>query len=147
MKKLTFSIFIFGLLALVNANVNAQTIDPQEKIKKYINDAVEQVHEAESPEQKRSSLNSSLDRLITTLDRIEQLDQVPEADKKNIADLKNDFQNKKDELNGENGFTKVPANQLNEFASFVQQDFEQADRIVTISLTTALLIAIILLLL
>lgn len=72
---------------------------------------------------------------------------VPETDKEALAGFKNDLIEKKNELNGQDGFAKVPDNRLNDFAQYVQQDMEQADRVVTISLTTALLIVIILLLL
>ncbi len=53
---------------------------------------------------------------------------------------------KKNELNGLAGYKRVPNNQLNEFANFIQQDMEQADTI-TISVLVAVLIVLVLLLL
>jgi hypothetical protein len=147
MKKLTISIFFFGLVAMLSTTAFAQSVDPQERLKKHINDVVEEVHKTENPDEKRAVLNRSLGNLISTVDKVEGMDRVPEEDLNTLADLKQNLQDKKDELNGENGYAKVPANQLNNFANFVQQDLEQADTVVTLSLTTALLIVLILLLL
>jgi hypothetical protein len=69
------------------------------------------------------------------------------AEKESIDDLRSRLQEKVDELNGQNGYTAVPDGQLDTFADYVQQDFEQADRVLTIGVTTALLIVLILLLL
>jgi hypothetical protein len=57
------------------------------------------------------------------------------------------LQEKRDELAGVNGFTRVSDVQLNMFSDYVVQDMEQADQMVTISIVTLLLIIIIIILL
>ncbi len=145
MKKLTLFTFVLGLF-LSTAAV-AQISDPHTAFKKHINEVVQQVEQTESPEEKRALLNNSLTDLVETIEQVENKENVPAEDKAQLAAFKNDLMDKKAELNGEAGFTQVPANQLNNFANFVQQDIEQADRVVTLSLTSALLIVLILLLL
>lgn len=144
MKKLTIS---FLLLLFTVIPLHAQSPDAHDKLKKEINEMVENVRKAETAVEKRTILNRSFDDLVTAFDRVSAMEQVPESDKKAIADFRNTIQEKKDELNGADGYEKVPDTQLDEFADYVQQDIEQADRAITISLTTALLIIIILLLL
>lgn len=146
MKKLTIS-FLLLLFTVISTPLHAQSPDAHDKLKKEINEMVENVQEAETADEKRTILNRSFDNLVTAFDRVSALEQVPESDKKAIADFRNTIQEKKDELNGTDGYEKVPDTQLDEFADYVQQDIEQADRVITISLTTALLIIIIILLL
>lgn len=146
MRKLTIGILFFGLIAALSP-VKAQQADAHEKLKKHINSIVLKVEKADEADEKRTILNNSLDELVSAIDQVEQNKMVPETDKEALAGFKNDLIEKKNELNGQDGFAKVPDNRLNDFAQYVQQDMEQADRVVTISLTTALLIVIILLLL
>lgn len=146
MKKLTIS-FLLILFTVTAIPVSAQTPDAHDRLKKHINKMVENVEQAETVTEKRDILNDSFDDLMTTFDKVSAMNRVPKSDKEAIADFRNTIQEKKDELNGENGYDKVPDAQLDEFANYVQQDIEQADRVVTISLTTALLIIIIILLL
>ncbi|MEP1306459.1 MAG: hypothetical protein ABJK11_05295 [Balneola sp.] len=146
MKKFILSILTLAFIGFVSP-VNAQSgIDAEAKFKKHINNMVKSVEKAESPDQKREILNNSFDDLIGAIEKVEGMSVVPEADKKGLTTLKADIQDKKDELNGINGFQPVQSKNLNNFANFVQQDMEQADT-VTIGVTTLLLIIIILLLL
>lgn len=145
MKKLIIS-FLFLLFTATVVPLQAQSSNAHDKLKSEINNMVESVEEAETAVEKREILNTSFDKLITTFNRVQSMDRVPEADKEALADFKNSIQEKKNELNGTNGYEKVPDSELNDFAQFVQQDFEQADRFITISVTTALLIVLILLL-
>ena len=147
MKKLVLSITVLGMLLVFGNKVFSQTADPMKKLKTHLNEVVSDVQETEAPDQKREILNAELTDLITTIEKVEGMERVPEEDISKLKAIRGDLQNKKDELNGENGYTRVPANQLNNYANFVQQDFEQADRVVTLSLTTVLLVVIILLLL
>lgn len=146
MKRLMLSILFIGLLGFA-APVTAQSSDGHEALKKHINKIVVKVEKEESADQKRAILDESLEDMITALERVESKRSVTETDKKALADFKENLQDRKDELNGLNGYAIVPNNQLNNYANFIQQDIEQADRVVTLSLTTALLIIIILLLL
>lgn len=146
MKRFILS-FLLILISAAFLNVQAQSTDAHDKLKTEINKMVENVENAETATEKREILNKTFDNLITTFDRVQSLERVPESDKKALADFKNSIQDKKDELNGTEGYEKIPDHELNDFAQFVQQDFEQADRFITISVTTALLIVLILLLL
>lgn len=125
----------------------AQSGDASTKFKKYVNDIVKQVKKAEAPDQKRELLNQSFDHLVGAFDRVSSMKGVSEGDKEAIGKLKANIIEKKKELNGLDGFAGVKDNQLNNFADYVQQDIEQADETITISVTVLLLIIIILLLL
>ena len=107
---------------------------------------VTDVKAVESAEEKREIILNSLNELSEVLDKAADLTVKSEADKKFISNLKTDINNKTNELKGENGFSKVADSNLNSFANYIQQDMEQADDVITISLTTALLIIIIILL-
>ncbi len=146
MKKLTVYFLIFGFISFITP-LKAQSNDGHEALKNHINSVVENVKKMETTKEKREYLDQSLDELIQAMDRIQAKSMVKEVDKEALEVFKQNLADRKDELNGENGFAKVPGNQLNDYANFIQQDIEQADRIVTLSLTTALLIVLILLLL
>ncbi|SMO53822.1 hypothetical protein [Gracilimonas mengyeensis] len=146
MKKTILSFLFLGLMTFA-LPLQAQSADAHEKLKKHINEMVEQVQEESDVQQKRVMLNKSLDDLIKAVDRVESNKMVPDSDKKALADFKESLTDRKNELNGTNGYAKVPGNQLNDYANFIQQEMEQADKVVTLSLTTALLIVLILLLL
>ncbi len=145
MRKLT-TFFIITLLAL-STSLTAQTKDAHTTLKKHINNMVQKVETVDDPNEKRKILNNSLDDLITAVERVESMNGISSEDKTGLAEFKSSLQEKHNELNGYGDFTRVKNSQLNNFANFIQQDFEQADRVITISLTTALLIIIILLLL
>lgn len=146
MKKFTSSLLILFFTAAL-LPLKAQQPDAHDRLKAEINKMVENVKVAETADEKREILNTSFDNLIHTFNKVQTVESVPESDKEALADLEENILDKKNELNGKDGYEKVPDNQLNDFAQFVQQDIEQADRVLTISLTTALLIVLILLLL
>ena len=73
---------------------------------------------------------------------------ISQEDRAGIDRFKATLQEKQDELAGLKGFERVPDAQLNAFSDYVVQDMEQAaDRTITISLVTALLIVILIILL
>jgi flagellar biosynthesis regulator FlbT len=146
MKKFIFSILALALIGFATPAQAQTSTDAESMFKKHINEMVESVEKAETSDDKRVILNDSFDDLISAIEKVESMKAVPESDKEGLAAFKADIQDKKDELNGINGFTPVASNNLNNFANFVQQDLEQADQI-TIGVTTLLLIIIILLLL
>lgn len=131
--------------ALQSAAV-AQGNNATEKIKNYINSTVQKVEKEENVTEKRAILNKSFDKMIGAFDRISKMN-IPDTDAEAIIQLKNDIAEKRNELNGMEGFKRVDDSNLNNFAHYVQDDFEQADRTIVIGVTTALLIVIILLLL
>ena len=144
MKKLTLFLLFVGFIGFNNP-LMAQNTNGHEAIKKHINSVVEKVEKTEAPGQKRKVLDESLTDMVTAIDRVAARKSVSTTDKQGLAQFKKKLMERKDELNGTNGFTRVSNKQLNQYAQFIQQDIEQADA-VTISLTTALLIIIILLL-
>lgn len=132
-----------GLAAVVppaRADVN-----PREKLKQHVRDVVQTVKAAPTAAKKRAILDEKLRGMIAALDRAERMTALPQ-DQAGIDALRARLQEKVDELHGRNGYEAVPAGQLDAFADYVQQDLEQADTI-TISLTTALLILILVILL
>lgn len=72
---------------------------------------------------------------------------ISAEDQQGIADIQKNITSKMDELNGRKGYDQVADAQLDDFANFMQNDFEQANSTVTLSVTTALLIILILILL
>jgi len=61
--------------------------------------------------------------------------------------LKNKIVDKKNGLNGIDGFARIEDKYFDEFTDYSQQYIEQSDRTITIGLTAVLLIVIIILLL
>lgn len=147
MKHLKSIVFVAVLAFFSQSTAFAQADKATTKFKKYINEVVQNVEKAEQPEQKRAILNDSFDDLISTFDKVASMNGVSEKDREAITRLRSTITDKKNELNGLDGYAGVKNNQLNNFANYVQQDMEQADETITISVTVLLLIIIILLLL
>lgn len=125
----------------------AQTHRAENQLKVYVNETVQKVKTAEMAEEKRAILNNSLDKLIDVVERVEDMNRFSEEDAAILSGFKNSIMEKQDELNGQNGFEMVQDEDLDNFSNYVQQDLEQADRTITIGLSTALLVVLILLLL
>lgn len=147
MKNIRTISLLAVLLIAFQFSALAQADDASAKFKKYINDVVQKVEKADEPEKKRKILNDSFGNMIRTFDKVASMNGISEEDKSAISDLRAGIIDKKNELNGREGYEGVKNNQLNNFANYVQQDMEQADKTITISLTVLLLIIIILLLL
>jgi tetrahydromethanopterin S-methyltransferase subunit F len=134
-------------LALLVGTAGTAQADPVDRIKSYVNDVVSHAKAADDAAVKRERLDDGLDDLVTALDRVRRTAALSEADRDGIAALRAKVVEKQHELRGTHGYEQVPNRQLDDFADYVQQDIEVADRTLTIGLTTALLIVIILLLL
>lgn len=145
--KIFNAVFLSVSLVLATSTISfGQSDEATGKIKTYINNVVQKVEKTEDPDQKRAILNESFDRMVDAFERVESMSSISAKDKEGIAVLRKDVHEKKNELNGEEGYKKIADKQLNNFANYVQQDMEQANTI-TISVTTLLLIIIIILLL
>ena len=140
--SLLFCLLFVGQYALAGNG----PLDPETQFKKYVNNIVVQVEATDDPAQKRVILNTSLERMTEAFRRVEQSERLSLEERQAVAALRASVEEKLDELNGRNGFTPVPDSNLNHFANYVQQDIEQAERKVTLSLTALLLIIIIVLL-
>jgi hypothetical protein len=146
MRRIALPLLAAALVLFTAAPAHAGP-DPVDRIKKYVNDVVTHAKAAEDPAVKRERLDDGLDDLVTALDRVERTSGLSDADRDGIAALRAKVAEKQHELRGTHGYEQVPNRQLDDFADYVQQDIEVADNTVTIGVTTALLIVIILLLL
>lgn len=147
MRTIRLTITSIILLFAVQSIAVAQSTSMTETFKKHFNETVEKVHQTESADEKRAILNESFTKMITTLDRIESEANLTEDETAQLVSFKNDISEKQNELNGLDGFDEVQDEDLDDFSNFSQDFVEQANRTITIGLTTALLILIILLLL
>jgi len=113
----------------------------------HFNETVKTVHKTDNADDKRALLNESFNKMIATIDRIEALASLTEDESTILASFRFDLTEKLSELNGLDGFDQIVDSDLNDFSNFSQDMIEQANRTITIGVTTALLILIILLLL
>jgi hypothetical protein len=134
------------LLFVVQSVTVAQSTDITETFKKHFNETVEQIQETESADEKRMILNESFTKMLDAIDRIESRANLSEDEKAQLSSYKNGISEKKSELNGLDGFDEVMDKDLNDFSDYSQDFMEQANKTITIGVTTALLILIILLL-
>ncbi len=125
----------------------AQSTNITETFKKHFNETVQQVQQTESADEKRMILNESFTKMIVAIDRIESLANLSEDERALLSSYKNDLSEKQNELNGLDGFEQVEDADLDDFSSFSQDYLEQAYRTITIGVTTAVLIIILLLIL
>lgn len=144
LKPLLISLFL-GLF--LQSTVFAQSNNSSEKFKEYFNDVVQKVEKEDDFDQKRIILNDSFEKMMTAYKRVSSMNGISAEDQQGIADIQKNIASKMNELNGRKGYDQVADVELDDFANYAQNDFEQANRTVTLSLTTALLIILILILL
>jgi len=118
----------------------------KDQVQKYFNNVAVDVKAATDPSAKREILNTSLDKMSRALDMAEGSALLPGEAQGSVNRLRATLQEKRDELNGRNGFTAVSDVQLDNFSDYVVQDMEQAFETVHISLIALLLIIIIVIL-
>jgi hypothetical protein len=138
---------VLGVIMMLFIGVQVGNAGEKNTIQKYFNNTANKVKATDDPVQKREILNKSLQTMAKALDKVESLGLISQDDRGGIDNFKAALQEKQDELIGANGFDRVPDAQLNAFSDYVVQDMEQADKQITISLVTALLIVIIIILL
>lgn len=125
----------------------AQSVDLTKTFKKSFNNTVTEVQNTENVTEKRELLNDSFSNMITAIERIESQAKLSEKESAQLKSFKKGIVEKKSELNGEDGFSEVLDKDLDDFSDYSQQYMEQADRTITIGITTALIVLVILLLL
>jgi hypothetical protein len=135
------------LLFAVQSLAVAQSTNITETFKKHFNETVQQVQQTENADEKRTILNESFTKMIDALDRIESRANLSEDEIAQLQSFKNGIEEKQNELNGLDGFDEIMDEDLDDFSNFSQDFMEQANRTVTIGVSTALLILIILILL
>lgn len=133
---------LIGMVSPAQADVN-----PHERLQQHVRDVVQDVKSAQVPAVKRSILDDELRTMVGALDRIEHMTDLSEDEEAEIDALRSRLQEKIHELNGQNGYEAVPDGQLDAFADYVQQDFEQANGTITLGVGTALLIILLIVLL
>jgi hypothetical protein len=119
----------------------------KDQLQKYFNNVAVEVKAANDPVAKREILHSSLDKMSRALDMAEGSPLLPEEAQGSVSRFRATLQEKRDELDGRNGFVAVSDAQLDNFSDYVVQDMEQALETVHISLISLLLIVIIVILL
>lgn len=147
MKLLTTILASALLICAIQTASFAQTTNITETFKKHFNETVQEVHDTEDADEKRAILNASFNKLIVAIDRIESRASLTEDESAMLASYKLGLTEKVNELNGLGGFDEVMDEDLDDFSNFSQDFIEQANRTITIGVTTALLILIILLIL
>lgn len=146
MKTLyTFLASILLLFAFQTA-AYAQSTNVTETFKKHFNETVQDVQNTEDADEKRAILNESFNKMIDVLDRIERMESLTEEESAGLHTYRVGLNEKVSELNGMDGFDEIVDEDLDDFSNYSQDFIEQADRTITIGVTTALLILIVLLL-
>lgn len=112
----------------------------------YFSDASHRVKATVDPVEKRRILNNSFESMSDVLSVVRSLPLVSKDDVAGIDHARAAINDKRAELAGTNGFTRVPDGKLNAFSDYVVQDMEQADQVITISVVTLLLIIILIVL-
>jgi len=128
------SIFMMFVLAIP---VNA---DAKSELKQYFSKTADKVKATENADEKREILNEAFNSMNKVLDKVLSSDLISESDYAGIEQYKATLQEKQNELEGTNGYQRVPDTQLNTFADYVVQDMEQADSTITISVIALILI-------
>ena len=135
------SIFMMFMLAIP---VNA---DAKGELKQYFSKAADKVKATENADEKREILNEAFNSMSKILDKVLSSELISESDYAGIEQYKATLQQKQNELEGSNGYQRVPDAQLNAFADYVVQDMEQADSTITISVVALILIILLVVLL
>ncbi|MDT8323326.1 MAG: hypothetical protein RRA94_04365 [Bacteroidota bacterium] len=135
-----------GALIVLFAMTQAASAGGGGEISKYFNNTSREVKATNNLVQKRDILRTSLESMTSALDRVERSNLVPAEDRAGAKLLRTTLQERQDELGGKNGFQPVANDQLNSFSDYLVQDLQQADRYITVSLVTLLLIVIVLIL-
>lgn len=124
-----------------------QTAQAQSSIREYFSDVALEVKTTDDPAEKREILDESFETLSKALDRVKASPLISDGERDDLSRFESSLDEKRDELAGLNGFERVPDSRLNAFADYVVQSMEQADQTINISLVSALLIVIIIILL
>jgi hypothetical protein len=136
-----------GFIAMMFIFVIPANASGKDQLQKYFNDAATKVKATENASEKRTILSESFQKMSKALDAVQSSGLISKDDIITIDQFKSAMQQKQDELNGNNGYERVSDKQLNAFSDYVVQDMEQADKTITISLVTLILIAILVVLL
>lgn len=147
-NKRMLSILALGLFAAaapIQAHSGATLVE--DRFKTALNGVVRKVHGAEDPAAKRKALVGWTEHMDRGLGRAAAMESLSEADRAGLSALRNRFVAYKAELEGREGLARVEDGELDRFASYMQQDLEQAPVGGGIYLSAGAIIIILLLLL
>lgn len=145
MRRLMLLIVLFVFSAgVLSAGESQKTTE--NRIKNYFRDVMVKVTNEKDIVKKREILNSSLQKMDKVLSVVTSY-TLSQKDIASINKMRSDVKSKIDELNGTNGYEKVPDNQLNSFSTYLMQHYETADTYLYVSVTALLIIALLLILL
>ncbi|MEX1062093.1 MAG: hypothetical protein WEC12_00705 [Balneolaceae bacterium] len=148
MKTIKYCCCVLVLMLPFQAFAAAGSGDVSEKLKTYFNDVAEQVERTADADRKRSILNAALDEMTGAFSRLEAMENLPDESQQAIAAIKAELADRKNELNGREDYDRVDDDEIDDFVDFVQQSMEQAlNSTITISAGTAIIIALLLILL
>jgi hypothetical protein len=126
----------------------ANTGDAMERFKTYLNETVQQVKSTSDATMKRDLLRRSLENMETAAQQLKDTRGVDDESRAGLGAFKDVITDKIDQLEGRNGYEPVADADLDDFADYVQQDLEQAQRLViSIGVGTLLLLILLILLL
>ena len=86
----------------------------------------QEVKQAPDPAEKRRILSGFFRHMEEGLQKAETISSLPEPDKQALHTVLGKYFAYQNELEGKEGFARVPDRELDEFASYVRQDMEQA---------------------
>lgn len=117
--------FMTAAIAPAQASENRDML--QARVKTALNEMVQDVREAKTPEAKRESMEQFLGKVEQRARVAESLPFIGEENREALSYLQEKFAGYHAELRGEAGASKISDRDLDAFAGFVQQDLEQAD--------------------
>jgi hypothetical protein len=138
---------IVGFIVFVLAFVQLAMANDQTEIHKRLAEVAQHVKQVQDPAAKRAMLDDTFRQLTNVINEASSGPLATAADQAALKSLARNIQEKRDELNGKNGFQRVDDARLNSFADYSIQDLEQADQWVYISTGTIILIVLLILLL
>lgn len=138
---------IVGLLILAFVFTQLASAQDRSEIHKRLAEVAQHVKQVNNPAEKRALLDDTFKQLTDVINKASQGPLATATDQAALNSLARNIQEKRDELNGKNGFQRVDDSKLNSFADYSIQDLEQADQWVYISTGTIILIVLLILLL
>ncbi len=120
-----------GLLITLSAGALQAAPNPKvnlsELFKISIQHMVQDVHQAQAPAQKRKILNHYLTSMDAGLEKMKYNQGLTDSDRKIVNGLQTKIHTNYSDFYGPNNSNNIPNADLDSFADYVQQDWEQAD--------------------
>jgi hypothetical protein len=140
--KLTLAAFAFA----IPLQAAAPRDFAQERIKSALNTMVQNVKKAETPADKREALNGFLTRADRVAALLQRAPFMEKSQRQAAASLQQKFAGYSAALQGTSEQAPLQDGELDAFASFMQQDIEQADGGIYLSTGAVIIVLIILIL-